>query len=627
MTTTDPEPKGTGALLPWCLLLLAVALAASMIWLYVVVTPRIAAIDAFKARRAERIGAAYRDLHTKLERFDRSWRDRHTRGLLRQISIVTTFKEPFQIRAISTFWPGWVEVCALVALAVCIRLGRRVLGTIVVAVAASGLVCSAFALPRFASGTEDLLMWPPGTGYTTRVFRPDAEHAIRPTRSMVVIDVAGNETGYRMNGDLEEREAYREPLTAFPGATITHAAQANRRITLRDYNENDCALAYGITVKVDEYGEFVPIRYRPQCTPEDLFLQTTGRSRTPKPRLISQASADGKPDSATLPAVHASVADASPPPASRPTTTHTATGHRVAVTIAIGGKDQYKGYVIGKVYVVRMTVRNLTGVRYRIGPDFRVLMTLNETESYQFAMAASGPVSLAASLNDFTYGSGASTICKREDDKKNVVIAVGSTAIQMSSAMFLEAGSAVTHASPKGDGMTLDQWWPEHLPPRGSVTIRWPVFWYNDPDDKPHAVATPSLTARAEGFYCWVNVHNNETREIPATPEALRELLADPSAPVGLRCAAVRWLLECDIRKADWLLPHVQQKGTPQPLARRSMQALMVWGGEGLVDHVFWLWRERRLLPVLRKQARDFFSWSSQPKAKVAIQVIKQEEQ
>ena len=56
-----------------------------------------------------------------------------------------------------------------------------------------------------------------------------------------------------------------EPVGLFvhPSATITYLCDDPVRHTLPDYNGDRCTLVRGLTVIVNEYGEFVPVKYLP----------------------------------------------------------------------------------------------------------------------------------------------------------------------------------------------------------------------------------------------------------------------------------------------------------------------------------------------------------------------------
>lgn len=162
----------------------------------------------------------------------------------------------------------------------------------------------------------------------------------------------------------------------------------------------------------------------------------------------------------------------------------------------------------------------------------------------------------------------------------------------------------------------MSDWWPTYLPPKGSVIITWPTFWFSDSKDEPEFIATPSFSSKQEKYYCWVNFKNNETREILASTENLLKIIANKSEMIGLRSAAVRWLLESNDKNEKHLLRYLQEKNTLDALAYRSMQALMVWGSSKIIDDVFALWKKRKLLPSLDdKNMKYYFTWSSHKNA------------
>ncbi|MCK5706385.1 MAG: hypothetical protein KAI43_01940 [Candidatus Aureabacteria bacterium] len=275
------------------------------------------------------------------------------------------------------------------------------------------------------------------------------------------------------------------------------------------------------------------------------------------------------------------------------------------IKLSIEEREKYKGVVIGKLYFIKMEITNLTDKKYHIGKYFRTLMTLDESNWSQFSMAASGPTNL--NLDDISYlkyGYGANSIAQKGEDKQSIVIHIGNM------------NDIIHDSSPKSQKIALEKWWPEYLLPKSSVTITWPTFWFTDSADKPQFMTTPSFSFDQEKYYCWVNFINNETREIVVTAENLLKILSNTSEPLGLRAASIIWLLEDDIKNEKSLLPYITNKQTPKALAFRAIQALMVWGSPEIIDDVFSLWKERKILPFLDKDMKDYFTWSSHNKTK-----------
>ena len=103
--------------------------------------------------------------------------------------------------------------------------------------------------------------WPKDTGYVrVPIGKPEQPHKLEPTSTRCVI-LGRDGSGFRMGGKVEVREG--ETLFIHPGAVITHGLKAEAKLTLQDYNADECVLPYGITVRVDAFGQFVPFRYDP----------------------------------------------------------------------------------------------------------------------------------------------------------------------------------------------------------------------------------------------------------------------------------------------------------------------------------------------------------------------------
>jgi hypothetical protein len=52
------------------------------------------------------------------------------------------------------------------------------------------------------------------------------------------------------------------PMLTNPGAYITNASKNRSSITMSDFNGDECVIPYGMTVRVDEFGQFVPTKAR-----------------------------------------------------------------------------------------------------------------------------------------------------------------------------------------------------------------------------------------------------------------------------------------------------------------------------------------------------------------------------
>lgn len=101
-----------------------------------------------------------------------------------------------------------------------------------------------------------------------------------------------------------------------------------------------------------------------------------------------------------------------------------------------------------------------------------------------------------------------------------------------------------------------------------------------------------------------------------ANTKNLIKIISDTSEPLGLRAASVAWLLEDDLKNEKHLLPYLQDKQTPDALAYRTMQALMIWGSPKIIDDIFTLWKKRKLVPALdNKNSKYYFTWSKHKNA------------
>ena len=281
------------------------------------------------------------------------------------------------------------------------------------------------------------------------------------------------------------------------------------------------------------------------------------------------------------------------------------------IELSIEKEEKYEGLIIGKLHLIKIEITNLTDKKYHIGEYFRVLMTLDESNWSQFSMAASGPTNLNSDRITFLkYGYGANSIAQKGEDKQSIVIHIGNM------------NDIMHDSTPKRRNIEIDKWWPEYLPPKSSVTITWPTFWFSDSDDKPQFMTTPSFSFNQEKYYCWVSFKNNETREIAVNAENLLKIISDTSEPLRLRAASVVWLLEDDGKNEKHLLPYITNRQTPEALAYRAIQALMVWGSPEIIDDIFSLWKNRKLSPVLDKDMNNYFSWSSHENAEEAVKQV-----
>ena len=121
-------------------------------------------------------------------------------------------------------------------------------------------ICS---IMLFLSCKQSRQEWPINTGYMSYPKnRPSSPHKVKETLTKVeIIAVSNGQFLFSENSEFEYRES--EALFIFPGALLTYLAETPRTLEINDYNGDECLLPRGITVKVDKYGHFVPIKYNP----------------------------------------------------------------------------------------------------------------------------------------------------------------------------------------------------------------------------------------------------------------------------------------------------------------------------------------------------------------------------
>jgi len=108
------------------------------------------------------------------------------------------------------------------------------------------------------SGGEAHIAWPQGSGYITpAVHRPSDPHKITSETDVTVTGADGRNISIAPGGQGQI------PLNG-PGAKWVVSCGTGRSITVKDYNGDQCELPHGISVRVDKFGQFVPIAYSPQ---------------------------------------------------------------------------------------------------------------------------------------------------------------------------------------------------------------------------------------------------------------------------------------------------------------------------------------------------------------------------
>ena len=110
--------------------------------------------------------------------------------------------------------------------------------------------------------------WPADTGYLNEPEnRPSKPHDVEAADGTVTIkeDMGGGMLS--VEGKVRMRNG--RMTVAFPGTTIVQASSSKDSITLEDFNGDKCVVPFGMTVKVDSYGQFTPLDYSPDMTVDD----------------------------------------------------------------------------------------------------------------------------------------------------------------------------------------------------------------------------------------------------------------------------------------------------------------------------------------------------------------------
>jgi hypothetical protein len=110
--------------------------------------------------------------------------------------------------------------------------------------------------------------WPPETGYATEPkHRPSKAYEGKKATHVAEVKVSKDgEVNFMIPaGQIIEIRNGRT-VVIFPGATIKYSEESPAKVHLHDYNGDECILPSGITVEVDEYGQFIPKKYEPKTS-------------------------------------------------------------------------------------------------------------------------------------------------------------------------------------------------------------------------------------------------------------------------------------------------------------------------------------------------------------------------
>jgi len=115
------------------------------------------------------------------------------------------------------------------------------------------------------STSNTQVRWPSGSGYLAEpTHRPSSPHKVKPSKveaKITDVETRNGKTIALMEGSFEVRDG--QMISVFPGSVITNVCQSPSKVDAADYNGDKCVLPYGITVVVDDYGQFVPVKYDP----------------------------------------------------------------------------------------------------------------------------------------------------------------------------------------------------------------------------------------------------------------------------------------------------------------------------------------------------------------------------
>ena len=113
-------------------------------------------------------------------------------------------------------------------------------------------------------------LWPKATGYVSKPQRrptsphPKSTHTDSKRTNAEVTEVREGQLIIKGKVEMVFDGGVARNMLRNPGAHITNALKNRSQITIPDFNGDDCVIPYGMTVRVDEFGQFVPIKYSPE---------------------------------------------------------------------------------------------------------------------------------------------------------------------------------------------------------------------------------------------------------------------------------------------------------------------------------------------------------------------------
>lgn len=116
------------------------------------------------------------------------------------------------------------------------------------------------------SGEEDVSNkgWPSGSGYRKKpARRPVLPHKV--TISTTVATIVGlSDEGLELKGSVDAKidavTGTQQLLVIHPGSVLTVQCKDSPSVEVKDYNGDVCSIPNGTSVRVDEYGQFVPVQ-------------------------------------------------------------------------------------------------------------------------------------------------------------------------------------------------------------------------------------------------------------------------------------------------------------------------------------------------------------------------------
>lgn len=278
--------------------------------------------------------------------------------------------------------------------------------------------------------------------------------------------------------------------------------------------------------------------------------------------------------------------------------------------ISILNKNEYSGIKLGELFYIEINITNNSGKDVSVGDYFRIIMNESQSSWGIMSMSARGETRLKAkNLKYLCYGSGAASISMAGENGDGMQI------------NFTQSNDVINDGTSSLKNYLKN--WPNKIDANKTIVIKWPTFWFSDTSDSPLYLASPSIGSEKERAFYWVSFKNSKVRRIDANETILKSIIADKSESLGLRVAAVRWLMETNLGAQKYLLQLIQKGDTPTTLAYRCIQALVIWGSESTIDDIFSLWKNKNIAPELEKNFAIYLTWSDHENAKKAAEKIK----